>query len=331
MKEKPFNSEQLIYLEELLSHQEKYLENKLSGFSVNDLDMQSVFRLERNRLKIAYKLLGLMSFIALILAIVLISILPLQKTEHHFVDFLNQDKHYAIIQRADKSISSNEALARSLIGAYVLNRESINRIDDKSRYELVRLQSSSKVWQRFEDLIKTQNSIYVQSHLEREVHIVNIAIYQQDNNPIASVSIAAKLLNENKLVYEKRYKIVLSYIDDKSRYELVRLQSSSKVWQRFEDLIKTQNSIYVQSHLEREVHIVNIAIYQQDNNPIASVSIAAKLLNENKLVYEKRYKIVLSYLFDTPDFDYASMPKNPTGFKITRYSITEIAPTNRGD
>ncbi|GAA9380620.1 virB8 family protein [Helicobacter pylori] len=247
MREKPFNSEQLVFLEELLSHQEKHLENKLSGFSVNDLDMQSVFRLERNRLKIAYKLLGLMSFIALILAIVLISILPLQKTEHHFVDFLNQDKHYAIIQRADKSISSNEALARSLIGAYVLNRESINRIDDKSRYELV------------------------------------------------------------------------------------RLQSSSKVWQRFEDLIKTQNSIYAQSHLEREVHIVNIAIYQQDNNPIASVSIAAKLTNENKLVYEKRYKIVLSYLFDTPDFDYASMPKNPTGFKITRYSITEIAPTNRGD
>lgn len=79
MKEKPFNSEQLNYLEELLSHQEKHLENKLSGFSVNDLDMQSVFRLERNRLKIAYKLLGLMSFIALILAIVLISILPLQK------------------------------------------------------------------------------------------------------------------------------------------------------------------------------------------------------------------------------------------------------------
>lgn len=163
------------------------------------------------------------------------------------MDFLNQDKHYAIIQRADKSISSNEALARSLIGAYVLNRESINRIDDKSRYELV------------------------------------------------------------------------------------RLQSSSKVWQRFEDLIKAQNSIYAQSHLEREIHIVNIAIYQQDNNPIASVSIAAKLTNENKLVYEKRYKIVLNYLFDTPDFDYASMPKNPTGFKITRYSITEIAPINRGD
>ncbi|MGL2692744.1 type IV secretion system protein, partial [Helicobacter pylori] len=30
MREKPFNSEQLIYLEELLSHQEKHLENKLS-------------------------------------------------------------------------------------------------------------------------------------------------------------------------------------------------------------------------------------------------------------------------------------------------------------
>ncbi|WP_104713661.1 type IV secretion system protein [Helicobacter cetorum] len=247
MKEKPFNSEQLAYLEELLKSQETHLESKLSSFCVNDLDIQSVFRLERGRLKIAYRLLGLMSVIALILAIVLISLLPLQKTEHHFVDFLNQDKHYAIIQRADKSISNNEALVRSLIGAYVLNRESINRIDDKSRYELV------------------------------------------------------------------------------------RLQSNAKVWQRFEDLIKTKNSIYAQSHLEREVHIINIAIYHQDNNPIASVSIVAKLMNENKLVYEKRFKIVLSYMFDTPDFDYTSMPKNPTGFKITRYSITEITPTNRND
>lgn len=62
-----------------------------------------------------------------------------------------------------------------------------------------------------------------------------------------------------------------------------------------------------------------------------SVFIVVKFLNENKLVYEKCYKIVLSYLFDILDFDYVFMFKNFIGFKIICYSIIEIALINRGD
>ncbi|GMB95912.1 VirB8/TrbF family protein [Helicobacter sp. NHP22-001] len=221
---------------------EKDLTSKIESLAVQNLDLNSVFQVQRRNATIAYRLVVLLSFISLALVVALIILLPLKKTEHHFIDFANQDKHYAIIQKADGNLASNEALVRSLVGQYVLDRESINRIDDKERYEVVRLQSEAQVWQIFENLVASKNSIYTAQQLTRDIHIINISLLKQS---------------------------------------------------------KEQN--------------------------IAQVQIVAKLFRAGNPLSEKRYNIVLSFAFKPlPAFDTAMMPKNPTGFQVTRYSVTEM-------
>ncbi|WP_053827374.1 VirB8/TrbF family protein, partial [Helicobacter heilmannii] len=146
---------------------QKDMESKIESLAAQNLDLNSVFRVERRNSALAYKLVVLLSFISLALIVALIVLLPLKKTEHHFIDFANQDKHYAIIQKADGNLASNEALVRSLVGQYVLDRESINHIDDQERYEVVRLQSNPQVWQVFESLVASKNSIYTAQQLTR--------------------------------------------------------------------------------------------------------------------------------------------------------------------
>ncbi|GMB91228.1 type IV secretion system protein [Helicobacter ailurogastricus] len=221
---------------------EKDITSKIESLALQNLDLNSVFRIERRNSALAYKLVVLLSFISLALIVALVMLLPLKKTEHHFIDFANQDKHYAIIQKADGNLASNEALVRSLVGQYILDRESINHIDDQDRYELVRLQSDSQVWQVFESLVASKSSIYTAKKLARDIHIVNIALLKQS---------------------------------------------------------KEQN--------------------------IAQVQIVTKLFEGGKPLSEKRYNIVLSFVFKPlPTFDTAMMPKNPTGFQVTRYSVTEM-------
>lgn len=191
---------------------EQEMISKVESLALQRLDLNSVFRVERKNTAIAYKLVALLAFISLSQAIAIAVILPLKETQHHFVDFANQDKHYAIIQRADESISSNEALVRSLIGTYILNRESINHIDDQMRYETVRLQSSQKVWHVFESLVASKNSIYTNNKMDRDIKIIDIAILKHTkSHSIASAQIVAKLFSQGQLTYEKRYHITLSY------------------------------------------------------------------------------------------------------------------------
>ncbi|WP_104753556.1 VirB8 family type IV secretion system protein [Helicobacter salomonis] len=191
---------------------EQEMQHKIENLAIQKLDLNSVFRLERKRTAIAYKLVALLSAISVGLTIALIALLPLKETQPYFVDFANQDKHYAIIQRADASISSNEALVRSLIGTYILNRESINHIDDQQRYEAVRLQSSHKVWEIFESLVASKNSIYTDTNMARDIKIIDIALlkHAQATN-VGSAHISAKLFHNGQLVYEKRYHVTLSY------------------------------------------------------------------------------------------------------------------------
>lgn len=201
-------------------------------------DAGSIFKIERkigDYLILIATFFFLTSFIEFIIIVVL---LPLKEKEPYLVTFTNDTQSFAIIQKADQSITANEALNRQLLGAYILSRENINRIDDKQRNEIVREQSSPEVWNVFEKIIAQEDSIYSNENLTRVVKIVNIAIIK------------------------KGY---------------------------------------------------------------ANADVSISLFYNGILKSEKRYRIVISYKFKTIAIDYKSLPKNPTGFTVTGYSITEIA------
>lgn len=164
--------------------------------------------------------------------------MPLKEKEPYLVTFTNDTQSFAIIQKADQSITANEALNRQLLGAYILNRETINRIDDKQRSDTIKEQSSPEVWNVFERIVAQEDSIYSNKNLTRVVKIINIAIIKK------------------------------SY---------------------------------------------------------ANADVSISLYAGGVLKSEKRYRIVISYKFKTIAIDYNSLPKNPTGFTVTGYAITEIA------
>lgn len=201
-------------------------------------DAGSIFKMER---KIGDYLILIALFFFLtsfIEFVIILALLPLKEKEPYLVTFTNDTQSFAIIQKADQSITANEALNRQLLGAYILSRESINRIDDKQRNEIIREQSSPEVWSVFERIIAQEDSIYSNENLTRVVRIVNISIIK------------------------KGY---------------------------------------------------------------ANADVSISLFYNGILKSEKRYRIVISYKFKTLAIDYKSLPKNPTGFTVTGYSITEIA------
>lgn len=236
-------------LERIVTHKLKdnvmlQLNSQLESFKKDELDLSSVFEIQRKNTQMAYRLAigGLIGVISL--SVALAFLMPLKQIEPYFIDFANSDKHFAVVQKADTEVDYGEAFLRSLVGSYIMSRETINHIDDKIRLnETIREQSSDEVWKTLEQLVSGKGSIYSNSNMDREIKIINISIYKQG---------------------------------------------------------KQQN--------------------------IAVADIVAKVFDKGYLISEKRYRVSLIYHFKPViQFDYSSMPKNPTGFIVDKYSLSEIA------
>lgn len=196
----------------VLDKLDKQTFKNLNNFSMFEKvnDARSLFLLERiihkNIIYIAF-----FFFITTIISLILIiSLLPLKEKEPYLVGFSNAAQNFVTIEKASSAITSNESLVRSLIGAYILNRESINHIDDKKRFEVIKAQSSPKVWSNFEALIAQEQSIYTNPNLIREIEIINIAKWKDG---YSNVDVVIRLFNANGMVLEseKRYRIIVVY------------------------------------------------------------------------------------------------------------------------
>ncbi|WP_394996094.1 type IV secretion system protein [uncultured Helicobacter sp.] len=201
-------------------------------------DAHTIFAVEKKTYDFVINLNKMLIAIIAILIILIISLFPLKEKEPYLVGFSNATQNFVHIEKANETITTNDALLRNLIGSYIINRETINNIDDEERYEIVRTQSSTKVWKIFENIVAQESSIYGNSNLTRSVKVINIAKFK---NGYANAEVSISL------------------------YALGTLQS------------------------------------------------------------QKRYRITLTYKFNTLNIDFESLPKNPTGFEVQEYAVTEIA------
>lgn len=179
-------------------------------------DAQSLFELER-RIQRYISLFALAFFIVSIIEfLVILTLIPLKEKEPYLVGFSNATQSFVTIQKADEEITANESLIKSLINAYIYNREEINGIDDKERHEVVRLQSNTRVWQSFENLIAQEQSIYANSNLVRKIEIINLIKFKDG---YMHADVVMRLYNKENmsLAMEKRYKIVVVYKFNKQK------------------------------------------------------------------------------------------------------------------
>lgn len=153
----------------------------------------------------------------IICLLLIIALFPLKEKEPYLVGFSDATQNFVNIERADSTITSNESLVRSLIGAYILQRETINHIDDKKRFETIKAQSSAKVWNNFEAIVAQEKSIYTNKNLMREIEIINIAKWKDG---YSNVDIVVKLFNTGtgmQLESEKRYRVIVVYRFEKQK------------------------------------------------------------------------------------------------------------------
>lgn len=101
--------------------------------------------------------------VALLVAVVAMAfgyaaILPLKTTEWLVYEFSSSNNTFVRVARAGDEITANEALTSMLLRKYVMDRETINRVDEQDRYASVMAQSASNVAATFKNIYGGENS-----------------------------------------------------------------------------------------------------------------------------------------------------------------------------
>ena len=169
------------------------------------IDPNYVYRMERHIKQYMFLWILTLSLIIIMLVICFIVLLPLKQKQPYLVFFSNADTNFVRVEQANYDIRSDEALLKSIIATYLINRETINRIDDIERYEKVRFQSSPEVWNMFEKIVKQENSIYSSNEVYRNINIINLSILDRK---IANIDFISEITQSNtKKSITKRYKL----------------------------------------------------------------------------------------------------------------------------
>ena len=161
----------------------------------NKKDPHFIYKLERNIKAYMLYTIIILAFIIVLLALAISFLTPLKETKPYLVMFSNAESNFVKIAEANLDIRSDIGLLKNILSRYVQNRESINRIDDIQRYELIRVQSDRSVWEAFQNLVKSKNSVYTTSNLYRAVKIINVAILSKN---VATVDFTIEQSNKQR-------------------------------------------------------------------------------------------------------------------------------------
>lgn len=170
-------------------------------------DSNFLFKLERHIKQYMFFWIIIESALIALLVIAIMAMLPLKKNEPYLVFFSNAESNFVRVTPGNLDIRSEEALLKSILASYVQKRETINRIDDESRYEDVRDQSSPKVWDTFRRIVTQENSIYQNQDIYREIHILNLSVLSKSVANVDFISITTDSKNKSL----KRYRATLKY------------------------------------------------------------------------------------------------------------------------
>lgn len=112
----------------------------------------------------------------------------------------------------------------------------------------------------------------------------------------------------------------INRIDDELRYEDIREQSSNKVWDTFRRIVTQENSIYQNKEIYRKIHIINLSVLSKSVANVDFISITQNAKDKEL----KRYRATLKYDFTEQSISFESVPRNPTGFIVEDYALTEV-------
>lgn len=164
-------------------------------FKEKKTDPNYLFLLERNLKAYMLYIILILALISTLLALALVFLMPLKETKPYLVFFSNGENNFVKVTEANYPIRSDEALMKNILSGYVLNRETINRINDEERYEITRIQSDINVWKAFQSLVTQKNSIYTTKNLYRNIRILNVTLLSKN---VATIDFVIEQTNKTR-------------------------------------------------------------------------------------------------------------------------------------
>ena len=164
-------------------------------FKEKKTDPNYLFLLERNLKAYMLYIILILALISTLLALALVFLMPLKETKPYLVFFSNGENNFVKVTEANYPIRSDEALMKNILSGYVLNRETINRINDEERYEITRIQSDVNVWKAFQSLVTQKNSIYTTKNLYRNIRILNVTLLSKN---VATIDFVIEQTNKTR-------------------------------------------------------------------------------------------------------------------------------------
>lgn len=165
------------------------------GFNDDKRDPNFLFKLERNIKAYMLYTIIILAVVVVTLALAISFLTPLKEKQPYLVMFSNGESNFVKINEANMDIRSDINLLKNILAGYVINRETINRVNDTERYEIVRIQSDRNVWEAFQNIVKAKNSIYTTKNLYRSVKIINVAIL---SNNVATIDFSVEQSNKTR-------------------------------------------------------------------------------------------------------------------------------------
>ncbi|MCR2062010.1 type IV secretion system protein [Campylobacter helveticus] len=188
------------------------------AFKETKKDPNFIFKLERNiKAYMLYTIIAL-AFVSVLLALALTMLVPLKETKPYLVMFSNGESNFVKIANANTDIRTDTALLKNILAGYVINRETINRINDIERYEIIRSQSDKNIWQSFQNIVNAKNSVYTTKNLYRQVKIINVAILSKN---VATIDFSIEQSNKARTQIKWfNYRATLAYDFEKNEDSL---------------------------------------------------------------------------------------------------------------
>lgn len=149
---------------------------------------------------------------------------------------------------------------------------------------------------------------------------------KSDSNFVTIKPIGEKLQGEEALLKT----LVASYvskretinrIDDEARYLDIRVQSGTEAYQNFLNVLKDENSLFKNTKISRTIKTKNVSFISKN---IAQVDFIAELKQNDIIRDVKAFRATLHFVFESQNIPASDIDKNPTGFRVVAYSISEI-------
>ena len=157
------------------------------------------------------KVLVVLTLIILIEAGVIVSLFPLKTTEHILYEFSSSGQTFYRISSAEDLLSREKALVKMFMRRYIFDRETIDNLTEKVRFNRVGLQSLDSIFIAFEDLyIKIKQNIG-DTGTRKIIIETDHAFNNNFNSFVYVVNFQAISANDKKQINNKYFKAVIGY------------------------------------------------------------------------------------------------------------------------